>query len=296
MAWWVVSWHPEASVVQAQTDGGYCFRLLQMKDTQRYAISLEYDGSEFCGWQAQTTGCAVQDALERSLAEIAEHPVRVYGAGRTDTGVHATAQVAHFDSKAKRQPSAWVRGVNTNLPKAASVRWVRQVPASFHARHSAHARRYRYLLLNRAQRPGLYACHMGWHHVTLDVEIMQRACKCLVGSHDFNAFRAATCQSSSSIRNMIMAEVDRIGDIVVFTFEANAYLHHMVRNIVAALAYVGMGRRPVDWIAELLGSRNRRRGAPTFSPRGLYLTRVAYNRNLNLPDQEADIPILRRAI
>ena len=263
-----------------------------METSQRFAIGIEYDGSRFCGWQSQKSRCSVQDHLEDALTRIAGKGVRVYGAGRTDAGVHAIGQVAHFDSLAKRQPSAWVRGVNSLLPDSAAVRWARPVPPEFHARHSAHWRRYRYVLLNRAQRPGIYSAYVGWHHVPLDTELMRIGAALLVGAKDFSAFQAASCQSRTAERNLIEASVDRSGDVVTFEFAANAFLHHMVRNMVAALVYVGRGKHPPEWIGELLESRSRTGGAPTFVAEGLYLSGVEYNRSFGLPSGGSDLTIL----
>lgn len=264
-------------------------------ERRRHALGIEYDGSGFCGWQSQPEGCSVQDALERAVSGIAGEQVRVVGAGRTDAGVHATGQVAHFDTSVVRQPSAWVRGVNALLPPAVAVRWVRAVPPGFHARHSAHSRTYRYLLLNRAQRPGIYARYVGWHHVPLDLAAMREAAAHLVGTRDFDVFRAASCQSRSTERNLMGIDIGRAGEMLVLTFKANAYLHHMVRNMVAALVHVGRGKRPPGWIPGLMEGKDRRERPPTFSACGLYLTHVEYNRGLGLPREEAPVPILEAA-
>lgn len=267
-----------------------------MGERQRYALGIEYDGSRFCGWQSQPSGCSVQDALERAVSEIAGEKVRVLGAGRTDAGVHAVGQVAHFDTAAARQPTAWVRGTNALLPASATVRWARPVSPGFHARHSAHARTYRYLLLNRAQRPGIYADYVGWHHVPLDLDAMRAAAAHLVGTRDFDVFRAASCQSRTTERNLMGLDIRRAGEIVVLTFKANAYLHHMVRNMVAALVYVGRGRRPAEWMPELVEGKDRRARPPTFAASGLYLTHVEYNRAAGFEQAEVPIPILQQPV
>jgi len=243
---------------------------------KRIALGVEYAGDAFVGWQSQAGGGAVQDALEGALRAICAHPVRVHCAGRTDAGVHATAQVVHFDTWAERARGAWVRGVNALLPPAVVVRWAVEVDPSFHARYRACARRYRYILYNAPVRPALLARRVGWFHAPLDVARMAEAATCLVGRHDFSAFRAAGCQAKTPVRNMYAVSVVRSGAFIVFDFHADGFLHHMIRNLVGALCYVGKGRHPVGWIADLLASRDRSRGAPTFSPDGLYLCGVDY--------------------
>lgn len=251
----------------------------------RIALGLEYDGSPFCGWQSQPSGCGIQDALEQALSAIAGEPIRVVTAGRTDTGVHAFAQVVHFDTSAERPVSAWVRGVNALLPDSVGVLWAQPVDGEFHARFSALERRYLYLLLNRPVRPALAAGKAGWFHLRLDVERMQEAAGHLIGEHDFSAFRAAECQAKSPVRRMTRLEISRSGDRIVFDLAANAFLHHMVRNIVGSLVYVGKGKYPPEWITELLECRNRTRAAPTFSPHGLYLAGITYDHKWNLPEK-----------
>jgi tRNA pseudouridine38-40 synthase len=249
----------------------------------RLALGLEYDGRAFCGWQTQPGGCAVQDHLERALAVVHGAPVGTVVAGRTDAGVHATAQVVHFDALHERPESAWVRGVNTHLPAGMAVLWAKPVGEGFHARFSASERAYRYRLLNHPVRPALEAGRVGWVHGELDVEAMCRAAACLVGVHDFSAFRAAECQARSPVREMRRVEVLRRGRHLSFEFRANAFLQHQIRNMVGALVWIGLGRRPAEWLAELLASRDRRLGAATFSPDGLYLTDVRYDAEWNLP-------------
>ncbi len=237
----------------------------------RIALGLEYDGAAFSGWQTQPQGNTVQDALERALAEIAGTLVRVMCAGRTDAGVHAAAQVVHFDAPAARPENAWVRGVNAHLPDSIAVRWAREVPDEFHARFSARSRSYRYVLYNHVVRPALLHGRVGWFHLPLDVE------------QDFSAFRAAECQAKTPVKTLHQAEVRREGDCVIFDFRASAFLHHMVRNMVGALVYVGKGAHAPDWITELLASRDRSLAAPTFSPHGLYLSGVEYEAHWQLP-------------
>jgi len=243
----------------------------------RLALGLEYEGSGFCGWQSQAGGGAVQDALESAVSIVADAPTRVVCAGRTDAGVHALAQVVHFDTAAVRPDTAWVRGVNAHLPASVAVRWAQPVAADFHARFSARARRYRYLLLNRAERPGLMAQRVGWFHHPLDVDSMMEAAALLLGEHDFSAFRSVECQAKSPVKTLRRAALARRGDLLVFDFEASAFLHHMVRNLVGALVYVGKGAHPPSWLGELLAGRDRTRAAPTFAACGLYFVGVDYD-------------------
>lgn len=256
----------------------------------RIALGVEYDGGAFRGWQIQPGGGTVQDALQAALAQIAGEPIDVVCAGRTDAGVHATGQVVHFDTALKRPLSAWVRGVNTFLPEAVAVRWAQPVPDGFHARFSAFGRRYRYLLLNRPERPGVAHGRVGWTHRPLDVERMQAAAACLLGEHDFSAFRAADCQAKTPVKTMRRADVRREGELVVFDFAASAFLHHMVRNLVGSLVYIGQGRESPGWMAELLQAADRRLAAPTFSAAGLYLIGVDYEAHWGLPERPAVLP------
>jgi tRNA pseudouridine38-40 synthase len=249
----------------------------------RIALGLEYAGGAYCGFQSQPSRCGVQDALEVAVGEIAGHPVGVVAAGRTDAGVHAASQVVHFDSEASRPMSAWVRGVNAHLPPTAAVLWAHEVPAEFHARFSATARHYTYLLLNRPERPGLMAGRAGWYHHPLDVAAMQEAFAMLIGTHDFSSFRAAECQAKSPVRTLVYARVAREGDLVRFDLSANAFLHHMVRNIVGALVTVGTGKARPTWMSELLAARDRTQGPATFAPDGLYFCGADYDARFGLP-------------
>jgi len=258
----------------------------------RIALGLEYDGAGFAGWQSQAGGHTVQDALENALAAVAGHPVRVVCAGRTDAGVHATAQVVHFDVSVARPITAWVRGVNAHLPRKIAVRWATPVQDDFHARYAARSRSYAYLLLNRPERPGLLAGRAGWCHWPLDLEAMRAAAACLLGVHDFSSFRAAGCQAKSPVKTMYRFDITRHGELLLFDCCANAFLHHMVRNIVGALMYVGAGRMTVEDFAALLAARDRRQGAPTFQADGLYLTGVEYDARWGLPQQGVVIPRL----
>jgi tRNA pseudouridine38-40 synthase len=204
-------------------------------------------------------------------------------AGRTDRGVHARGQVAHFDTEAARPSSAWVRGVNAFLPDSIAVLWSAEVPADFHARYSALARTYRYELLNRPVRPALEAAHVGWFHAPLDIDAMREGAQALLGEHDFSAFRAAECQARTPVRTIHSIDIVRSADRIHLRVKANAFLHHMVRNIVGSLVYVGCARRSPSWIAELLASRDRTRAAPTFGPEGLHLEKVDYDAVWGLP-------------
>ncbi|MFI4981634.1 MAG: tRNA pseudouridine(38-40) synthase TruA [Nevskiales bacterium] len=249
----------------------------------RIALGIEYDGAAFHGWQSQPHGMTIQDHLERALAEVAGMPLSLVCAGRTDTGVHALNQVAHFDCAVTRPDSAWVRGGNAHLPPQIAVRWAQTVDHRFHARFDAVSRSYRYLLHNHPVRPALRHGRVGWCHRPLDADVMQLAARALQGEQDFSAFRAAECQAKSPVKIMHQAEVRRYGEMIVFDFRASAFLQHMVRNIVGALVYVGQGRLPPDSITELLASRDRTRAAPTFSPAGLYFTGVEYAEHWRLP-------------
>ena len=256
----------------------------------RIALGIEYDGAAFCGWQSQPQGCAVQDALEAALAAIAGEPVRVHVAGRTDRGVHATAQIAHFDTSATRPDSAWVRGVNAFVSNAIRVRWASRVADSFHARFTARARHYRYLLYNSPVAPAIGRDQLGWFHAPLELSPMREAADYLLGEHDFSAFRAAECQSRTPIKTLTRLTIERRSNILIFDFSANAFLQHMVRNIVGALVYVGCGRHEPAWIETLLESRDRRLAAPTFGAAGLYLVGVDYPAEFALPKTSESTP------
>jgi len=242
----------------------------------RVALGIEYDGSHFCGWQTQPSGCGVQDHLEAALGHIAGERIDTVCAGRTDAGVHALEQVVHFETTADRTLSAWVRGTNASAPAALAVLWAEAVNPDFHARYSAVARSYRYVLLNRAVRPALAAGRIGWFHLPLDVDRIRAAAQFLVGEHDFSAFRSSECQARSPVRNLHRVDIERKGDYVFFDFRANAFLHHMVRNLVGTLVYVGKGKHEPEWAADVLAGRDRSKAAPTFDAAGLYLTRVDY--------------------
>lgn len=261
----------------------------------RIALGVEYDGSRFLGWQTQPGGGTVQDALEPAIAGIAASPAAVTCAGRTDRGVHAREQVVHFDTEAARPASAWVRGVNALLPESVAVLWSREVDGEFHARYRAFARTYRYVLVNRPVRPALAARYVGWFHLPLDAARMRQAAALLVGEQDFSAFRSAECQAKSPVRMLHSLEIEQQGERIDFVLRANAFLHHMVRNLVGTLVYVGKGKHPPGWVKEVLEARDRAGAAPTFSPEGLYLESVEYDARWNLPPMSKDrleIPVL----
>lgn len=250
----------------------------------RIVIGLEYRGSGFCGWQSQPQGCGVQDAVEAAVAAIAGEKTTVTAAGRTDTGVHAALQVAHFDVRVQRPLTAWVRGVNSHLPAGVAALWAREVGDDFHARFAAVQRGYRYVLLNHPVRPGLHEGLIGWHHRPLDADAMNRAALHLIGQHDFSAFRAAECQAKSPVKELRRAHVERRGDYLLCDFQADGFLHHMVRNLMGSLIQVGAGAQPPEWLGELLASRDRTRAAPTFDAAGLYLTHIRYPAHFALPE------------
>ena len=256
----------------------------------RIALGVEYNGAGFCGWQTQRARCSVQDALEDALAGIALQPVSTICAGRTDAGVHALAQVVHFDTGADRPETAWVRGVNALTPPALAVTWARAVPAEFSARYSAKSRTYRYVLLNHPVRPAADSGRVGWIHAPLDVERMRAAAAGIIGEHDFSAFRSAEGQAKSPVRTLMQLEITRQGAYLLLDFRANGFLHHMVRNIVGSLVYVGKGKQDPAWIGELLSGRDRSFAAPTFDAAGLYLTGVEYDAAWGLPQSTPAVP------
>ena len=259
---------------------------------KRIAIGIQYDGTPWQGWQTQAHGLTVQDTLQAAIRKFALQEIPIQCAGRTDTGVHAIAQVAHFDTDVVRTMQSWVRGVNSFLPPSIAIRWAQEVEPDFHARFSAVGRTYHYYLYNNPVRSPLLQGRAGWAFRPLDASRMQDAAQHLVGRHDFSAFRAAQCQASSPVRSMQSVDVERNGDLLRFTLTANAFLHHMVRNIVGSLIAVGSGAQPVSWIAELLASADRTLAAPTFMPDGLYLANIDYGPNWNLPVTPTFQPIL----
>lgn len=250
----------------------------------RYALGIEYDGSGFLGWQRLSHGASVQGAVEEALASIVQHGVDAVCAGRTDAGVHATQQVVHFDTEVERPLRAFVEGSNTRLPPSVRVLWAKPVADAFHARHSARARRYRYRLLNRRVRPALMREHLSWEPRSLDAAAMHRAAQALIGENDFSAFRTAQCQARHPMRDLQYIEVKREGEQVVVEVQANAFLHHMVRNIVGSLMVVGRAEQPERWIADLLAGRNRAAAGPTAPAAGLTFLGPRYPREWRLPE------------
>ena len=258
----------------------------------RVVLGVEYDGSAFCGWQTQPSRCGVQDRLEAALALINADVVETVCAGRTDAGVHALEQIVHFDTSARRPSSAWVRGVNASLPASLAVIWAQEAGDNFHARYSARRRRYRYVLLNHPVRPAAAHGRVGWFHLPLDCDRMREAARLLTGEHDFSAFRSSECQARSPVRQLHSIEIERRGAYLILDFCANAFLHHMVRNLMGMLVYVGKGKRPPEWVAEVLASRDRSRAAPTFDAAGLYLARVEYDEHWGLPKGARERPVI----
>ena len=252
--------------------------------TGRFAMGVEYDGSRYYGWQRLKHGPSVQQVVEEALQRVAGQSIDIYASGRTDSGVHATRQIAHFDSSAARTQKAWVMGGNANLPPDVRIQWVVPVSADFHARASATARRYRYVIFNSSRPPALNGTCMTWHRAPLDERRMQRAAYALVGEHDFSAFRAAKCQSSTPWRHVHFVEVCRHGPLVVVDVQANAFLHHMIRNIAGVLLAIGDGRRPVEWCADVLAARDRARAGVTAPPNGLHFIDARFAGQDRLPE------------
>ncbi|HVP32932.1 MAG TPA: tRNA pseudouridine(38-40) synthase TruA [Steroidobacteraceae bacterium] len=249
----------------------------------RIAVGIEYDGSAFAGWQSQQSLRTVQGAIERALAAVAAEPVSATCAGRTDAGVHARAQVAHFDTHAERSPRSWILGANSEAPPDVAVLWAQPVPAHFHARYCAAGRVYRYLILNRTARSALSAARAAWVRRPLDAAAMAQAAAQLIGEHDFSAFRSAECQAKSPIRRLTRLAVERHGDWIVIEAVANAFLHHMVRNLAGLLIAVGKGDERPEWARTVLEGRDRTRSAATAPAGGLYLWEVRYPAAFALP-------------
>ena len=252
----------------------------------RVALGVSYNGRAYDGWQSQPGGRTVQDHLEQALARfIAQDTVKTLCAGRTDAGVHGLMQVVHFDTPVDRPENAWVRGTNSFLPDNIAVQWARHVPQSFHARASARSRRYAYVLLESPVRPSVDAGQVGWVFRPLELEPMRQAAQALLGEHDFTSFRAAQCQAHSPVKHLMRVDIARRGSYWRFEFEASAFLHHMIRNIMGCLIAIGSGNRPATWMAEVLEARSRDAAAPTFSPDGLYFLGPVYDAGLGLPQR-----------
>lgn len=254
-----------------------------MSGAQRIALGVEYLGTRYSGWQYQHHALSVQQVLEEALSRVAAQPVRVHCAGRTDAGVHATGQVVHFEPPVIRPERAWTLGVNAQLPDDVAVRWARVLDADFHARFSAQARHYRYLILRRPTRSALWHQRAYWTHRPLRVPAMREAAATLIGRHDFTSFRALACQAKSPVRTLGYLDLTEQGDLLVLSVGADGFLHHMVRNLVGVLLAIGRGEQPVGWAAELLALRDRARGGVTAPAHGLYLVRVDYAPHFQLP-------------
>jgi len=255
-------------------DGGRPFRI---------ALGFEYDGGAYNGWQSQPHAPSVQETLAAAATRVANEDVSVIGAGRTDTGVHATLQVAHFDTHAERSEESWRRGINTHLPDDINVHWARPVSHDFHARFSATARAYRYLILNRKSMSALDRNRVWSVTYDLDLEAMQKAAECLAGKHDFSSFRASSCQAHTPVRTMSHVSLSKEGSCILFDIRGDAFLHHMVRNLMGTLVTVGRGDKPASWVAEVLEARDRKLAGITAPPQGLYLTDVTYPDEFGLP-------------
>lgn len=251
----------------------------------RIALGISYNGQAYHGWQSQLSGQTVQDRLEAALCRFTTHKVSTLCAGRTDAGVHGLMQVVHFDTQLDRTTASWVRGTNAFLPSDIAVEWAQVMPESFHCRASALSRRYAYLLLESAVRPSVDAGRVGWAFRALDLEPMQQAANYLLGEHDFSSFRASACQALSPVKTILHINISRRGAYWRFEFEANAFLHHMIRNIMGCLIAVGQGKQEPEWIKEVLLARDRDAAAPTFSPDGLYFLGPRYAPHWELPDR-----------
>ena len=252
--------------------------------SRRLAVGIEYDGTRYAGWQHQPGLLTVQDCVQQALSAVADHPVNVAAAGRTDAGVHAIAQVAHFDTRAERPVRGWVLGANSHLPPDIAINWAMEVDPSFHARHTAQGRAYRYCMLRRATRPAILRDRVCWTRSALDADAMHDGAQALLGEHDFSSFRAVECQSTTAMRHVDAIAVKAEGPLVVLEISANSYLQHMVRNIAGTLMMVGAGERPPGWVAETLAARDRTRAGITAPASGLYLWRVRYPKSLQVPE------------
>lgn len=258
----------------------------------RIALGIEYNGHAYSGWQAQKDDVeTVQETLEQALSVVANSPVRVICAGRTDTGVHGAEQVVHFDTDVQRSERSWIYGTNANLPKDVCVLWASPVSDEFHARFSARRRRYQYVIFNRQVRPTYLAYRTTWEYRPLDEERMQQAANYLIGEHDFNAYRAVACQAKSPVKEVLSLKVTRQGQFVLIDIEATAFLHHMVRNIAGVLMEIGAGNQEPIWAKEILETRDRTQGGVTAQPYGLYLTGVSYDKEFKLPQVSHNPPI-----
>jgi tRNA pseudouridine38-40 synthase len=248
----------------------------------RIALGVEYDGSQFFGWQRQSNADSVQQRLEQAISKVANSPIHVQAAGRTDTGVHATEQIVHFDCENARELKAWVMGVNTHLPNAIAVLWAKHVDDEFHARFSAQSRRYRYVIYNFPTRPALLDQQVTWEYTKLDMQKMQHAAKHLIGRHDFSSYRAVACQAKSPIRSINEITLHAYNDFIFMDIHADGFLHHMVRNIMGVLIAIGKDEQSEDWSLEVLEKRDRTLGGITAPAAGLYLVKVQYDKKFGL--------------
>lgn len=258
----------------------------------RIVLGVEYNGHGYYGWQAQPNLKTIQGTLQDALAKVANEPIHLFCAGRTDTHVHATGQVVHFDTRAKRHIDAWIWGTNSYLPSSIVVRWARHVDYSFHARFTAIARRYRYVIFNNPIRPAMLSTKATWYYYPLDIEIMKKAGAYLIGEHDFSSFRSSQCNSKTPMRNITELTIHRNVDFVFLEIEANAFLHHMVRNIAGVLMKIGAGSKEVEWMLEVLQAKSRKSAAETAPPDGLYLTHVRYPEHYELPPHQNHLFLL----
>ncbi len=250
----------------------------------KIALAVEYDGEGFCGWQRQPHCHSVQAELENALSKIAQQPITVHCSGRTDTGVHAMAQVVHFETPVQRPLRAWSFGVNSQLDRRVSVHWAQVMPDDFHARFSALSRSYQYTLLNRATRPGFQASTLGWERRALDTDRMHEAAQVLVGEHDFNSFRSTACQADHARRRLMQLNVQRVDDRVLIEVQANGFLHNMVRILTGSLLAIGRGEKPVSWLEDVLGACDRTKAGATAPPQGLRFLQPAYPEQFAVPD------------
>ena len=253
----------------------------------KIAGCVEYDGSRFCGWQIQHGQPSIQEKLESAVSRVANHDVTIHGAGRTDTGVHACGQIFHFETSSQRSELSWVLGINSLLPDGISVIWTTEVPEHFHSRFSAIRRSYRYIILNRRVRPSYLAQKAGWIRHNLDVEAMHECAQILVGENDFSAFRSAHCSNKVPVKQIYKLDVQRKDEWIWIDIEANGFLHNMVRIITGSLIAVGCGERDLDWMSEVLLSRDRKKAGVTFPPDGLYFVRATYPEEFDLPPSPA---------
>jgi tRNA pseudouridine38-40 synthase len=249
----------------------------------RIALGITYNGQPYQGWQSQSTGLTIQDKLEKALKEFTTQKVTTLCAGRTDAGVHGLMQVVHFDTELNRDMASWVRGTNRYLPDDISVQWAHEVPSEFHARGSALSRRYAYIVLESPVRPSLEFGRAGWVYRSLDDTAMRRASRYLLGEHDFTSFRASSCQALSPIKTMMRVDIHKHGPYWRFEFEGNAFLHHMIRNIMGCMVTIGQGFESPEWMAQVIQSKRRDAAAPTFSPDGLYFQGPVYDAKWGLP-------------